>query len=253
MISQEAMVAALIFVLLGAAALCSLLLYDRLPRRYHHEETGSVVRLVSNLFVMMTSLVLGLMVNSAKNTFEAVDHNVHVIATEIILLDRTLRQYGPMGDESRQHLRAYTEWAVTATAPAADPLLVGDRASERLLLAVGTSLGGMRLNDDEHAALWHSAREGYQHIVELRWALVEQAEGTIPMPFLAMVVAWLVFIFASFGYRSPRNVVVVGSLLLSAGLIAGSIYLILDMDVPFSGLIQVEDTPMRRALAEMAP
>lgn len=106
MISQEAMVAALIFVLLGAAALCSLLLYDRLPSRYHHEDTGSVVRLVSNLFVMMTSLVLGLMVNSAKNTFEAVDHNVHAIATEIILLDRTLRQYGP-AEDSRQHLRTY--------------------------------------------------------------------------------------------------------------------------------------------------
>ena len=43
----------------------------------------------------MTSLVLGLLLNSAKNTLKSTDRNVHAFATELILMDRTLRQYGP--------------------------------------------------------------------------------------------------------------------------------------------------------------
>jgi hypothetical protein len=38
--------------------------------------------------------VLGLLLNSAKNTFEQVDHDMHTYATDLILLDRTLIQYG---------------------------------------------------------------------------------------------------------------------------------------------------------------
>ena len=38
---------------------------------------------------------------------------------------------------------------------------------------------------------------------------------------------------------------------ISAALIAASVYLVLDMDVPFKGPIQISDQPIRRALTEM--
>jgi hypothetical protein len=50
---------------------------------------------VANLFVVMTSLVLGLMLNSAKNTFETNNRDIRTLATELILLDRTLRALSP--------------------------------------------------------------------------------------------------------------------------------------------------------------
>jgi hypothetical protein len=40
-------------------------------------------------------------------------------------------------------------------------------------------------------------------------AIVEHAEGTVPTAIIAMLVAWLVLIFTSYGYRAPRNKVVV--------------------------------------------
>lgn len=88
-------------------------------------------------------------------------------------------------------------------------------------------------------------------MVELRWIIVGQSEGTIPAPLVAMVVAWLVLIFASFGYRAPRNAVVVTSFLLSSLLLAAAIYLILDMDAPFAGPVKVSPAPLLRAIAEM--
>jgi hypothetical protein len=251
MMAYEGIVGLIIFVCLAGASLCTLALYDKLPARYHHDDTNSVVRLVANIFVVMTSLVLGLMVNSSKGTFEAVDRNVHSIATEMILLDRALRRHGPEADEARQRLSTYVTQALTGSAPAADPLVVGDRVSERLLLDVGTSMNAIKPSDPDHVASWQEARQHYQKVVELRWVLVEQSEGTIPTPLLAMVVAWLILIFASFGYRAPRNIVVVISLILAAGLIASTIYLILDMDTPLDGPIQVSDLPLRRVLAEL--
>ena len=68
---------------------------------------------------------------------------------------------------------------------------------------------------------------------------------------IVMLVAWLMLIFASFGYRAPRNAVVAASFIGSAALIAAAIYLIIDMDVPFSGPIQVSAKPLQRVLVEI--
>jgi hypothetical protein len=59
------------------------------------DDTIETVRLLANIFVVMTSLVLGLMMNSAKNTLETANHSVHALATDIILLDRIVRALGP--------------------------------------------------------------------------------------------------------------------------------------------------------------
>jgi hypothetical protein len=58
-------------------------------------------------------------------------------------------------------------------------------------------------------------------------------------------------IFASLAYCVPRNRVVVASLLVSALLVAGAIYLTLDMDIPFDGTIQVSPAPLERVVAEL--
>jgi hypothetical protein len=83
--------------------------------------------------------------------------------------------------------------------------------------------------------------------VRRRWVLIEESGGGMPAAFLVMVVGWLALIFASFGYRAPRNGVVVRTLVAAAFLISGSIYLILDMNVPFSGPIKISPAPLLRA------
>ncbi|GLS17952.1 hypothetical protein GCM10007874_09680 [Labrys miyagiensis] len=251
MASYEVVICILTFCCLLAASLGALLLYSRLPERYQHEETVAIIRLIGNVFIVMTSLVLGLMINSARNTFDGVDHNAHVIATDMILLDRTLRRYGPEADDMRARLLAYVRHARDSTRPKSDPLIMGDPLSEQLLTATGDDLKTLKPADTEQTNLAQDAHTIYQAIYELRWELVEQAEGTLPLPLLVMLVAWLMLVFASLGYRAPNNRVVVCSLVLAAALIAGTVYLILDMDGPFSGLIQVSDAPLDRVIAEL--
>ncbi len=57
--------------------------------------------------------------------------------------------------------------------------------------------------------------------------------GHYPQTDHRYAIAWLTIIFASYGYRAPKNAIVVSMLFLSALLISGSLYLVLDMDIPF--------------------
>lgn len=249
---KEALFALFVFVCLAGASLGALMLHGKLPAHHRHEDTQNVVRLLANIFVVLTSLVLGLMINSAKSRFDAINRDVHSFATGLILLDRSLSSYGSDANDTRQRLVVYVERAVDGRWTTGDALLVSDKTSEQLLANVGDSIRAlMPPTNDTRLPIWNDAREQYRRAVELRWALVEQAEGSIPTPLLAMVVAWLVLIFASFGYRAPPNAVVVTSFVLASALISGALYLIVDMDAPFDGPIQVSPAPLWRVLAEI--
>ncbi len=248
---REALIALVIFLCLAAAPLVSMAIWPRLPARHRDDDTNNVVRLAANLFGVMTSLVLGLMINSAKNTFESIDHNVHAYATEMILLDRTLRQYGADADMVRQPLVAYAQRVAAGSLQASETPIVSNQLSEHLLTEIGTRLNALTLSDATHSPLLQDARQRLQKVLEMRWVLIEQSEGAIPWPLIAMLVAWLALIFASFGFRAPKNAITLATYVVSAALIAGAIYLILDMDVPFSGPIQISPAPLERALAEL--
>ncbi|WP_366664650.1 hypothetical protein [Mesorhizobium sp.] len=105
--------------------------------------------------------------------------------------------------------------------------------------------------DARQTAAQQAATQQLQKLIEQRWILAEQSEGAIPAPLIALLVAWLTLIFASFGFRAPRNATIVGTFVISGALAAAAVYLIIDMDAPFSGPIQVSPAPLQRALAEL--
>jgi predicted urease superfamily metal-dependent hydrolase len=240
----------LIFLALLASSFGALALYERLPRDWQHTKTLDVIHAAARLFVIMTSLVLGFMMNSAKNTYEAHDHNIHAYATQMILLDKTLQRYGPDANDMRQRLRAFAERVADAHV-AGDPSATNDKQAEQLLTAVGNGLNAVMPSDPLHLELWHDAQQQYQKLVETRLSLIEQSQSNMPPPLIAMLGAWLMLIFTSFGYRAPRNPVVAGTMIAAAALVSGAIYLILDMGQPHSGPIQVSSEPLERVIAEL--
>lgn len=246
---RETVIALLVCVALIAASLGSRALYDRIPERHRPSQAEDVVRLIASIFVVLASLVLGLMISSAKTTFESIDRAVHTYATQLILLDRTMRQYGPETEGTRQYLLNYVQQAARRMAQS-DPVL-GSRPAEALLKDVASGLRALTPTDAERAALKLRAEQRFETIYEMRWALVEQSDGTIPVPLIVLLAAWLILVFASYGYRAPHNAFVMTSFVVSSILIGGTIYLMLDMDFPFNGTIQVSSGPLERAVAEM--
>jgi hypothetical protein len=76
-----------------------------------------------------------------------------------------------------------------------------------------------------------------------RSLLLEQTGGSVAMPFLVVLVFWLALIFASFGLFAPTNSTVIGVLLACALSVAGAIFLIIELDRPFQGLLQIFQRP----------
>ena len=238
-----------VFACLLAASLGSLALQRRYRSRRSDDETVNVVRLTANVFVVMTSLILGLLINSAKNTLDSVDRNVHAFAAGLIMLDRWLQHYGADADGARQRLLAYAKHAGLAIRDYQGT--ASDREGERMLNDVGAGIDALKPADPERRALVQSAQQQFVRISELRWLIVGTTRGTIPAPLVALVVACLMLVFASYAWRAPSSAAVIASFLVASLLLTAAIVLILDMDRPFTGPVRVSADPLLRAALEM--
>lgn len=247
---RELVLPSLVFVSLVVASLGAMVIVHRLPAHHHSDDTHTVIKQAATVFVLMASVLLGLLVNTSNNTFDSADRDVHAFATELILLDRALRTYGPETGETRKHLLAYAERALETRWPKTGSPLIEDPLAQQLLDSVESSLRAIQVPPDR-ADLMRIAASRMQKVVELRWTLIGAAEGTIYTPLFFMLLAWLILVFGSVGFNAPNNPVVVLTLVVSAFVIALSIYLVLEMDRPFEGPVRVSATAMKQAIAEM--
>jgi hypothetical protein len=62
---------------------------------------------------------------------------------------------------------------------------------------------------------------------------------------------WVIALFLGFGLFARFNLTVMVSLLVGALSIAAAIFLILELNSPFSGLLRISDTPIQYALSRI--
>src|SRR5262249_5932593 len=88
-------------------------------------------------------------------------------------------------------------------------------------------------------------------LAQLRALLVAQSQSSASVPMLIVVVCWLVVIFGSFGLLAPANRTANLALLFSSLAVAGAIFLLLELDTPFDGLIRIPSREMVTALNQL--
>ncbi len=241
----------LVFAFLAGSALIVLWLHPRLPPTLRSKETTDTVRLGIGVVATITALVVSLLISSVKGSFDQVHHDVQTFATELILLDRTLRFYGPEADKARTLLTRYTRRALQETWPGTGrTAIVDDQTAGALLdqteaaiLALPTGPQQSRLADRAAAEI--------RDVVRQRWSLVEESGSAVSPVLVAALSLWLGLIFASCGYNAPRNGLVIAVFLVCAASVAGAIFLIVEMDGAFTGLLTVPSDSVQRALAHM--
>ena len=243
------LVAACIF----AGGVAGLYLHRILPPSNQTKETQDVVRLGIGMLSVLASLVLGLLIATAKTSYDTADHAIRSYAAELALLNETLRDYGGAASVPRDLLRTYTEhmlqagWPTDGTRPAG----LADDASELLLEHVREAIRGLKPIDDGQRSLQVQASDINVTLLRQRWLLIEQQGPSVQGVVVVILVSWVTVIFASFGMNAPRNGTVVAVLLICSLAIGGAIFLILEMDRPMDGIMQVSSWPLRNALAQM--
>jgi hypothetical protein len=260
----EVQSAVLVFVLLLASTALGAIVRPLLPEEHKAQETVQLVQLLVGMLVTFAALVLGLLTASAKTEFDTTNTDVRSYATALIELDHTMRDYGRDLDHARAILRTYTAAAIASTWPqepapsgtypkvAASPRDSEDISSRALGDMLDRGLQEVRMlrpASDYQRKLADEAGTRFEHLIALRWKLIEEAKGSISYPFDRILVGWLLIIFLCFGLIAPRNALSTVTIMLGALSIASAVLVILDLDTPFTGPIIVASQPMRDALA----
>ncbi|WP_208952456.1 hypothetical protein [Rahnella sp. ChDrAdgB13] len=91
----------------------------------------------------------------------------------------------------------------------------------------------------------------FDRLIQARWRLIEVSHSSMSQPFFTMLTFWLMIIFLSFGLIAPRNALAIVTITLGALSIASAIYVIVDLDSPFTGPIMISSQPMQEALQHL--
>jgi hypothetical protein len=243
-----------VFVFVFGGASLGMYLRAALPEDHLSDESKEAVKLGTGLIATMTALVLGLMTASAKSSFDAQNTLVQKTAADILTLDRILARYGPETKEIRDSIRRLVAvrlddiWPADGSEPVRlDPAIVAPEIER-----VADQIRALTPLNEAHWRLQRRALDIQEELLKSRWLMFGGINATILTPFLVALVFWLTITFMNFGLFAPRNATVIAIIFLCALSVSSVIFLILEMDNPFEGVIKVSDAPVRYALSHLA-
>jgi Protein of unknown function (DUF4239) len=240
-----------VFALVFGSALLAMSLHNALPEHHLSADSKDVVKLGIALIATMAALVLGLLIASAKSAYDTRSNQLVQTSADIILFDRALARYGPETKEARSLLQRSVAATVERFWPAegVKRLTIDPAASP--VEALYDKIEALSPQSDAQRSMQSQALTLAADVERTRLLLFEHLGASIPVPFLVVLVFWLCIIFASFGLFAPRNATVIAVLCVCALSVAGAIFLILELDRSFEGLLQVSSAPLRAALAQL--
>ena len=240
----------IVFACVFGGAATGMLLRAFLPKDHLDADSKEVVKVGMGLVATMAALVLGLLVASAKSSYDAQSTELTEMSSKVVVLDRILAHYGPETGEVREVLRG-------TVARVLDGMWSKDRSGlSRLEPSTNgevlyDKIQGLSPKDDKQRANQAQALGFAVGLGQTRWLMYEQKASSVSLPLLVILVLWLSVIFISFGLFAPPNATVVVSLLAAALSVSGAIFLIMEMYAPYAGLIQISSAPLRAALAHL--
>ena len=165
----------LVAVAVFLSSLVGLSLHRVVPEGHLSQETRSVILLGTGTLSLLASLVLGLLVSTAKSSYDATETRIQNYAAELILLDETLRDYGDGALPPRRLLRSYTELFMQILWPkigAAGEL--GESGSAGALMEhVRETIRALQPVDEGQKWLQNQALEENILLLRQRWLLIE--------------------------------------------------------------------------------
>lgn len=244
----------IVFVCITAGLLFGMFLRSRLPEQHLSGDAKDVVRLGTGLIGTIAALVLGLLIASASSTYSNQNTQVNQITARIILIDNILAEYGPETKPARELLRRAVDvladriWHENGTGTAKGTFFDISNSAQ----AAETALLNLSPANETQRAIKERAVQASIDLAQTRLLLFAQRGNSIPMPFLVVLVFWLTMIFASFSLFAEPNAVIIASLFVFAISATAAIFLILELDQPFTGLMEISSEPLRTALVPLA-
>ncbi|MFO1514689.1 MAG: hypothetical protein U1F83_17560 [Verrucomicrobiota bacterium] len=184
--------------LLFFACLIAVVLLGRAVRRHlpeHHLSADSkdAVKLAMSLIATMTALLLGMLINSAKQSYDTQRNEVIQMAAKIAFLDRAFTLYGPEAAAARSRFHSAVAEAIRHMWPQEEDRPVEQRATVPGADETFFAIQQLTPGDDTHRNLKTQAATLATDLGQLRGLLVAQSVSSIaPDPLLVAMAFWLV-------------------------------------------------------------
>ena len=239
------------FACMFGGSLIGMVLHAYLPQNHQSADTQRIVNLGAGIIGTMAALVLGLLIASAKQSYDAQYGELIGIAAKIDLLDRGLALYGPEAQASRDMLRSDLDSAVEQLWPKVHTSQDSFHASETAPGLLYASIQTLTPQSDIQRAIKTQALAMVIQLAEQRQLILEQKNSSVSKPLLAILIFALALNFLCFGLFAPRNATVITVLGLCAVASAGAIFVMMELYHPFGGFIEIPSTTLRSALAQL--
>jgi hypothetical protein len=223
-----------------------------LPGHHLSGDSRDAVKQGLAMIATLTALVLGLLVATTKSSYDSQSAAVHELAANVAVVDRALGKYGPETKEARELLHTFVSTTLEKMWPASGaPADVAPAEARVAGEALFDKVAALDPKTDAQRLLKSRVLEILISTAQTRQRLLAQKESSIPLPFLFVLGFWLTILFASYGLLSPPNATVLVVLVVCMISVAGAVFLVLELDRPFDGIMRISSAPLRAALSRL--
>ena len=225
------------------------------PLPDHHLSPGAenTIKLGTGIVATMSALILGLLISSSKNSFDAVNSSIARDGAKVIELDYLLAGYGPETMPLRKKIKQTITARVQKLWPAKSgtDMSMDEMDKSTALLDLQRDIAEYSPRTPAQKSIIDRAQIISSELWQSRLLLIEQQQEPVPVVFVTLLVFWLTLLFLCIGLFAPRNLTVFSILTICALAISSAIFLILEMSHPLQGFIKVSNAPVLKALELM--
>jgi hypothetical protein len=247
-------IALTVSILAFAGAVLGMVGRSKLPEHEFSDESKHVLGLVAGLIGTMSALILGLLIASGKQTYDIQREYVEQLAADIIQGDTILLRYGEETGEARKLLQQSVTEAIEQTWPqdAARAANLTPPAGKSAPDAFFRSIQNLSPQTDAQRSAKDQVQQIAKDAAHMRLLIFVQRHRSISVPFLIVLVFWLVVLFTGFGLLTRINGLIVAALLVGAFSVGAAIFLVLALNSPFQGIMRLSSEPLESALARIS-
>ena len=118
---------------------------------------------------------------------------------------------------------------------------------------VGAAIRALSVATRSQQLLAGGALQIATSLLRERWLLIERAGSSLHPAVMVVLVLWIAALFISFGLNAPQHAPMYAVFLVLSFAIGSAIFLVLEMDRPFEGLMRISGQPIETALGHMLP
>jgi Protein of unknown function (DUF4239) len=244
------LIAFIIFAFMLGGILLGSTLRVILPDDHTQADSKDILMASAGMMATLIALIIGLLVTSAKGTYDVTTLRITQVGAKIITLDYYLSRYGPEAKEVRELLPQAIASGIERIWPneskhGAD---LAKMESETEMADVYNKIRELSPKNDSQKYLQTRALQLMDDIMQLRWMVIEQSQTNLPRVFLVVLTFWLTVLFAQFSLLAPRNRTAMSALFICAISMSGAIFLILELNQSLEGAIKMSSTPLHKSL-----